>query len=211
MSFSINTNLSSLNSSRLLSSSETNLSRAMERLSSGVRINSARDDAAGLAISERMTSQIRGLNQATRNANDGISMLQTADGALASMTSSLQRIRELSIQAANSTNSASDKKALQEEANQLIQEIERISTTTTFNGDRIFDFTGSSVLGDPDKLAVVYGLQNGWLEQAESQIQEYFGISGDGADMSIELTTFTDGAGGTAARVVGSGTWKLYR
>jgi flagellin len=99
MSFSINTNLSSLNSSMLLSSSETNLSRAMERLSSGVRINSARDDAAGLAISERMTSQIRGLNQATRNANDGISMLQTADGALASMTSSLQRIRELSIQA----------------------------------------------------------------------------------------------------------------
>lgn len=204
MSFSINTNLSSLNSSRLLSSSETNLSRAMERLSSGIRINSARDDAAGLAISERMTSQIRGLNQATRNANDGISMLQTADGALASMTSSLQRIRELSIQAANSTNSASDKRALQEEANQLIQEIERISTTTTFNGDRIFDFTGSSVLGDPDKLAVVYGLQNGWLEQAESQIQEYFGISGDGADMSIELTTFTDGAGGMAARVVGS-------
>lgn len=204
MSLSINTNLGALNSSRHLSATTTDLSRAMERISSGMRINSAKDDAAGLAISERMTSQIRGLNQATRNANDGISMLQTAEGALTSMTSSLQRIRELSIQAANSTNSINDKKALQEEANQLIQEIERVSTTTTFNGDKIFDSTSNSVLGDPDKLAVVYGLQNGWLEQAESQIQQYYGISGDGADMSIELTSFTDGASGTAAQVVGS-------
>lgn len=169
-----------------------------------MRINNAKDDAAGLAISERMTSQIRGLNQATRNANDGISMLQTADGALTSMTSSLQRIRELSIQAANSTNSLNDKKALQEEANQLIQEIEKVSTTASFNSDKIFDFSGSSVLGSSDQLAVVYGLQNGWLEEAESKIQQYFGISADGADMNIELTTFTDGAGGTAARVVGS-------
>lgn len=204
MSLSINTNLGALNSSRHLSATTTHLSRSLERLSSGMHINSAKDDAAGLAISERMTTQIRGLNQATRNANDGISMLQTAEGALSSMTSALQRIRELSIQAANSTNSINDKKALQEEANQLIQEIERVSTTASFNGDKIFDFSGSSVLGDPNKLAVVYGLQNGWLEQAESMIQQYYGISGDGADMSIELTTFTDGAGGTAARVVGS-------
>lgn len=131
-------------------------------------------------------------------------MLQTADGALTSMTSALQRIRELSIQAANSTNSLSDKKALQEEANQLIQEVEKVSTTTTFNGDKIFDNSGSSVLGNSDQLAVMYGLQNGWLEDAESKIQQYFGISADGADMNIELTTFTDGAGGTAARVVGS-------
>lgn len=204
MSLSINTNLGALNSSRHLSATTTNLSRSLERLSSGMRINSAKDDAAGLAISERMTSQIRGLNQATRNANDGISMLQTADGALTSMTSSLQRIRELSIQAANSTNNLNDKKALQEEANQLIQEIEKVSTTASFNSDKIFDFSGSSVLGSSDQLAVVYGLQNGWLEEAESKIQQYFGISADGADMNIELTTFTDGAGGTAARVVGS-------
>lgn len=204
MALSINTNLGALNTSRYLSATTTDLSRSLERLSSGMRINSARDDAAGLAISERMTAQIRGLTQATRNANDGISMLQTADGALTSMTSSLQRIRELSIQAANSTNSLADKKALQEEANQLIQELEKVSTTSTFNGDSIFDFSGSSVLGDSNQLAVVYGLQYGWLEEAENMIQQYFGISADGADMNIELTTFTDGAGGTAARVVGS-------
>ncbi|MBK7493328.1 MAG: flagellinolysin [Nitrosomonas sp.] len=204
MSLSINTNLGALNSSRYLSATTNDLGRSLERLSSGMRINSARDDAAGLAISDRMTSQIRGLNQATRNASDGISMLQTADGALTSVTSALQRIRELSIQAANSTNSLSDKKALQEEANQLIQEIESVSSTATFNGDKIFDNSGSSVLGNSDQLAVMYGLQNGWLEDAESKIQQYFGISADGADMNIELTTFTDGAGGTAARVVGS-------
>lgn len=204
MALSINTNLGALNTSRYLSATTTDLSRSLERLSSGIRINSARDDAAGLAISERMTTQIRGLTQATRNANDGISMLQTADGALTSMTSSLQRIRELSIQAANSTNSLADKKALQEEANQLIQELEKVSTTSIFNGDKIFDFSGSSVLGDSNQLAVVYGLQYGWLEEAENMIQQYFGISADGADMNIELTTFTDGAGGTAARVVGS-------
>jgi flagellin len=184
--------------------SETNLNRSLERLSSGLRINSAKDDAAGLAISERMTSQIRGLNQATRNANDGVSMLQTADGALSSISESLQRVRELSIQAANATNSFSDKKALQEEANQLIQEIDRISSTTVFNNDKIFDQSSVSVLGDSNQLAVVYGLQNGWLEQAENLIQQYYGISADGSDISIELTTFTDGAGGTAARVSGS-------
>ncbi|MBS0424869.1 MAG: flagellinolysin [Proteobacteria bacterium] len=204
MSLSINTNLGALNSSRYLSATANDLSRSLERLSSGMRINSAKDDAAGLAISERMTSQIRGLNQATRNASDGISMLQTADGALNSITSAIQRIRELSIQAANSTNSLSDKKALQEEANQLTQEIEKVSTSATFNGDKIFDISGSSVLGNSDQLAVMYGLQHGWLENAENKIQQYFGISADGADMSIELTTFTDGAGGTAARVVGS-------
>lgn len=157
MSLSINTNLGALNSSRYLSATTNDLGRSLERLSSGMRINSARDDAAGLAISDRMTSQIRGLNQATRNASDGVSMLQTADGALTSVTSALQRIRELSIQAANSTNSLSDKKALQEEANQLIQEIESVSSTASFNGDKIFDNSGSSVLGNSDQLAVMYG------------------------------------------------------
>ncbi len=190
-----------MNSARHQSASATDLSRSLERLSSGLRINSAKDDAAGLAISERMTTQIRGLNQATRNANDGISMLQTAEGALGSMTGNLQRIRELSIQAANATNSAADKQALQEEVNQLVQEVERVSTSTMFNNETIFDTTSVSVLGSESQLAVLYGLQNGWLEQAESMIQSYFGISADGADLDIELTTFTDGAGGTAARV----------
>lgn len=204
MPLSINTNLAALTSSRYLSATTTDLSRSLERLSSGLRINQAKDDAAGLAISERMTAQVRGLNQASRNANDGISMLQTAEGALSSISSALQRARELSIQAANATNSLSDKRALQEEATQLIQEIERVSTSTTFNGEKVFDISGASVLGTSDQLAVIYGLQYGWLEQSENLIQQYFGISADGADMNIELTTFTDGAGGTGARVVGS-------
>lgn len=204
MNLVINTNIGALNSSRHLSMTETHLNRSLERLSSGLRINTARDDAAGLAISERMTSQIRGLNQATRNANDSVSMLQTADGALDSISNSLQRIRELSIQAANATNSLSDKKALQEESNQLVQEIERVSSTTTYNNEKIFDFTNIGVMGNTDQLAVVYGLKNGWLEQAENLIQQYYGISADGVDIGIELTTFTDGAGGVAAQVVGS-------
>lgn len=201
MSSTINTNISALNSSRHLTANESGLSRSLERLSSGLRINSAKDDAAGLAISERMTTQIRGLNQATRNANDGVSMLQTAEGALSSVSGSLQRIRELSVQAANATNSVSDRKAIQAEVDQLIQEIERVGTTTSFNGEKIFDASTGSVLGDPDKLAVIIGLQSGWLEQAESMISQHFGITADGADITIDLTTFTDGAGGTAARV----------
>ncbi len=204
MPLSINTNLAALTSSRNLSSTTADLNRSLERLSSGLRINQAKDDAAGLSISERMSAQIRGLNQASRNANDGISMLQTAEGALSSISSALQRVRELSIQAANATNSINDKRALQEEATQLIQEIERVSTSAAFNGEKVFDTSGASVLGTEDQLAVLYGLQTGWLEQSESLIQQYYGITADGADMSIELTTFTDGAGGTAARVVGS-------
>lgn len=201
MSSTINTNISTLNSSRHLSATGNDLSRSLERLSSGLRINSAKDDAAGLAITERMSSQIRGLNQATRNANDGVSMLQTAEGALASVSGSLQRIRELSVQAGNATNSPSDREAIQAEVNQLTQEIERVATTTSFNGEKIFDTSTTSVLGDESQIAVLYGLQSGWLEQAENLIQQHFGITGDGADIKIELTTFTDGAGNTAARV----------
>ena len=108
----INTNVASLNSQRQLNKSQSMLNQALERLSSGARINSAKDDAAGLAISERFTTQIRGLNQATRNSNDGISLAQTAEGALAEISNNLQRIRELAVQSANSTNSASDRAAL---------------------------------------------------------------------------------------------------
>ena len=116
----INTNVASLNSQRSLNMSQTSLATSLQRLSSGLRINSAKDDAAGLAIAERMTSQIRGLNQAARNANDGISLAQTAEGALGAVTENLQRIRELSVQAANATNSASDRAALNAEASQLV-------------------------------------------------------------------------------------------
>jgi len=135
----INTNVLSLNSQRNLSKSQGGLATSLQRLSSGLRINSAKDDAAGLAISDRMTSQINGLNQAGRNANDGISLAQTAEGALAQTTDLLQRMRELSIQSSNSTNSAGDRAALQSEVNQLKQEVDRISSTTEFNGLKLLD------------------------------------------------------------------------
>ncbi len=135
----INTNVSSLNAQRQLVNSGSDLSTAMERLSSGRRINSAADDAAGLAISNRMTSQIRGLTQAIRNGNDGISMIQTAEGALDETTNILQRIRELAIQAANGIYSDSDRATLDAEVQQLKSELDRIATTTTFNGQLLLD------------------------------------------------------------------------
>ena len=135
----INTNISSLTAQRNLSMSQTALSTSMQRLSSGLRINSAKDDAAGLAISERFTTQVRGLNQAARNANDGISLSQTAEGALGEMTSNLQRIRELAVQSANSTNSASDRAALDLEVQQRLAEIDRVATQSSFNGVKILD------------------------------------------------------------------------
>ncbi|TCS39195.1 flagellin [Paucimonas lemoignei] len=142
----INTNIASLNAQRNLTTSQSSLATSLQRLSSGLRINSAKDDAAGLAISERMTSQIRGLNQASRNANDGISLTQVAEGAMAESTNILQRMRELSIQSANSTNSSGDRKALQEEVASLQSELNRVAQTTEFNGQRILDgsFTGAS-------------------------------------------------------------------
>ena len=141
MSQSINTNVMSLTAQRNASRTSGDLSTAMARLSSGLRINTAKDDAAGLAISERFTSQIRGLNQAARNANDAISLSQTAEGALGTMSSNLQRIRELAVQSANATNSSSDRKALQQEVTQLASELDRVAKTTQFNGKNLFDGT----------------------------------------------------------------------
>ncbi|TIC84744.1 flagellin N-terminal helical domain-containing protein [Crenobacter intestini] len=141
MSMAINTNVASLNSQRNLASSQGALQTSLQRLSSGLRINSAKDDAAGLAISERMSSQIRGLDQAKRNANDGISLAQTAEGALGEIGNNLQRIRELAVQAANATNSASDKAAIQSEVDQLASEITRVGNQTQFNGTNLLDGT----------------------------------------------------------------------
>ncbi len=141
MALTINTNIASLNAQRNLGTSQTTLNRSMQRLSSGLRINSAKDDAAGLAISDRMTAQIRGLNQAARNANDGISLSQTAEGALQESTNILQRIRELAIQSANDTNSVSDRESLNDEVTQLVAELDRISETTSFNGKSLLDGT----------------------------------------------------------------------
>src|SRR4249919_72873 len=135
----INTNVMSLNAQRNLSTSGGALATALQRLSSGLRINSAKDDAAGLAIAERFTTQIRGLNQAARNANDGISLAQTAEGSMGSIGSNLQRMRELAVQSANATNSASDRAALQQEVTQLASEVDRVATQTQFNGTNLID------------------------------------------------------------------------
>jgi len=141
MSLVINTNIASLNAQRNLSNSGTSLATSLQRLSSGLRINSAKDDAAGLAISDRFTTQVNGLNQAVQNSNDGISLAQTAEGALQEVTNNLQRIRQLAVQSANSTNSASDRAALDAEVQQRIAEITRIATQTSFNNQNVLDGT----------------------------------------------------------------------
>jgi len=134
MTMSINTNIASLNAQRNLSQSQSSLATSMQRLSSGLRINSAKDDAAGLAIAERMNAQVRGMNVAVRNANDGISLAQTAEGALSKVGDSLQRMRELAVQSRNATNSSSDKDSLNKEFSQLQSEITRVLGGTSFNG-----------------------------------------------------------------------------
>jgi flagellin len=135
----INTNIASLNAQNNLSKSQGSLTTSLERLSSGLRINSAKDDSAGLAISERLTSQIRGNDQASRNANDGISLAQTAEGALTAISDNLQRMRELSVQAANGSNSASDRASIDNEVQSLAQEIDRVAQNTSFNGNNLLD------------------------------------------------------------------------
>jgi flagellin len=146
MASTINSNIASLTAQRNLGTSQMSLNTSIQRLSSGLRINSAKDDAAGLAISERFTTQIRGLNQAARNANDGISLAQTAEGALKSSTDILQRVRELAVQSANATNSAGDRQALQREVGQLVGELGRIARTTEFNGQKLLDGTMGTAL-----------------------------------------------------------------
>lgn len=141
MALTINTNLFSLNAQRNLTNAQGPLGQALQRLSSGLRINSAKDDAAGLAISNRFTTQIRGLNQAVRNANDGISLSQTAEGAMEEIANNLQRIRELAVQSANATNSSSDRAALDQEVQQRLAEIDRTAVQTNFNGQKILDGT----------------------------------------------------------------------
>ena len=144
MAMTINTNVVSINAQRNLGLSGSSLSTSMQRLSSGLRVNSAKDDAAGLAISERMSTQVRGLSVAARNANDGISLAQTAEGALGKVGDMLQRMRDLAVQSSNSTNSKSDREALQAELSQLRDEVDRVAKTTTFNGAKLLDgsFTG---------------------------------------------------------------------
>jgi flagellin len=135
----INTNVMSMTAQRNLGTTSSSLATSMQRLSSGLRVNSAKDDAAGLAISERMNAQVRGLSVAARNANDGISLAQTAEGALGKVGDMLQRMRELAVQSANASNNSSDRTALQAEVTQLRQEIDRVAKTTSFNGTKLLD------------------------------------------------------------------------
>ncbi|MCK4742507.1 MAG: flagellinolysin [Sulfuriflexus sp.] len=190
----VNTNIASLNAQRNLNRSQSNLGVSLQRLSSGLRINSAKDDAAGLAISERLTTQIRGLNQAARNANDAISLSQTAEGSLEEINNIFQRGRELAVQAANATNSKTDREAIQLEIDQLIAEVSRIADTAAFNGVKLFNNGDQTVTYDPDSTGLtpdqqqlVVSLQTYWLEQGEAVVEEYFGIKGDGAGLEIKF------------------------
>lgn len=197
----VGTNTNSLFAQRSLARSGGDLATSLQRLSSGLRINSASDDAAGLAIASRMTTQVRGMTQAARNASDGMSMLQTADSLLAGVASNLQRARALAVQAANWTNSVADRQSLTYEVRQIMAEINRIASTAEFNGQKIFAQERTSIGGDINQRAVVDGLKLGWLQEAESLVRDRYGIAADGAAMQIDITVDSDGAGGTAAFV----------
>ncbi|MCB1744731.1 MAG: flagellin, partial [Gammaproteobacteria bacterium] len=199
---SINTNLASLGAQRSLNMSQSSLERSVQRLSTGLRVNGASDDAAGLAIAERMTSHVRGNTVAIRNANDGVSMLQVADGALAEITRDLQRIRDLGVQAANGTNSDSDRLAIENEITQLLENIDQTAKTTQFNGRSLFDAgSGNASNLDENEKAALLSLHTFALRASEQRIKTYYGIDGNNANLAVELRTFTDGAGNTAARV----------
>ena len=163
----INTNIASLNTQRNLNSSQAALATSIQRLSTGLRVNSAKDDAAGLAIAERMSAQVRGLNVAARNANDGVSLAQTAEGSLGKIGDMLQRMREISVQSSNATNSTTDRAALQNEVTQLKEEIDRVATSTSFNGTKLLDgsFTAArfQVGADAGESITVAGITNAQL------------------------------------------------
>ncbi|MCK0535672.1 MULTISPECIES: flagellin [unclassified Anaerobiospirillum] len=161
MALYVNTNVSSINAQRKLSNATLSLNTSYQRLSSGLRINSAKDDAAGLQISDRLTSQINGLNQGNRNTNDGIALAQTIEGALDETTNMLQRIRVLAVQSANGTNSQKDRDALQEEVTQLSEEITRIANQTTFAGQTILQGKGKGLIPNDGKLVFQVGANAG--------------------------------------------------
>ena len=197
----INTNVMSINTVRILDKSQASLQTSMERLSSGMRINHARDDAAGMAISEGMTSQVRGMNQAVRNAMDGISLVQTADGALGGIVDKLQRVRELGVQSINGTYSSNDRAALDKEVQGLLKEIDRVAKSVEFNGTALLDGATSSVkvqVGHSttanDSLTV--SLQNSSLAKldlgADATIEGVSVTAGTMSGLTINGTTIAD-------------------
>jgi flagellin len=206
---SINTNVTSLFLQRQSTNNSNQLSVTFARLSSGMRINSAADDAAGLQISNRLTSQVNGLAVAQRNANDGISIAQTAEGALNESTNILFRMRDLSLQASNGSLSSDDRGALNKESEQLKLELDRINSTTSFGGNQLFEQTDevAASSGTEAERNILQILQSGVLAESEDIIQSVLGLSGDGAKMKIDLEHL--GAGGTLASVSFAGTSNL--
>ncbi|HEK0173100.1 TPA: flagellin [Pseudomonas aeruginosa] len=194
MALTVNTNIASLNTQRNLNNSSASLNTSLQRLSTGSRINSAKDDAAGLQIANRLTSQVNGLNVATKNANDGISLAQTAEGALQQSTNILQRMRDLSLQSANGSNSDSERTALNGEVKQLQKELDRISNTTTFGGRKLLDGSfgvASFQVGSAANEIISVGIDE---MSAESLNGTYFKADGGGA-----VTAAT--ASGTVAKI----------
>jgi len=206
MAQSINTNVASLNAQRNLNRSQGLLNQSLERLSTGLRINSAKDDAAGLAISERFTTQIRGLNQAVRNASDGISLAQTTESALGELTNNLQRIRELAVQSVNATNSASDRAALDAEVQERIAEVNRIAQQTNFNGVNVLDgsfgtatFQVGANVGDTISVSLTTDVRGSALGAVASGNGVTY-ANGDTAEGSLTLT-FADADAATLGTV----------
>ena len=191
----INTNVFSLNSQRQLNKSQASLQVSLERLSSGLRINRAKDDAAGLAISQRFTSQIRGLEQANRNANDGISLLQTAEGALDEVANMLQRMRELGVQAMNGTVSASDRNSLNDEYSELKAEIDRIFDSTEFNG--------TNLLGTTNSLTMQVGFKAGGSYQIKISTFNMASRTYAGGGVSFVINTVAANAISAASKASG--------
>ncbi|MDQ0192181.1 flagellinolysin [Paenibacillus wynnii] len=191
-------NITSLNTYQSLSNNTTQVSKSIEKLSSGLRINRAGDDAAGLSISEKMRGQIRGLTQASRNIQDGISLIQTAEGGLNEVHSLLQRGRELSVQANNDTNTVNDLGSIQDEIKQINQEIDRIANNTEFNTTKLLN---QSSVSPAAKQAILENLQKGWLAASEDLVSSVFGIGGNNMNLTIVLDDTLDGAGNTLAAV----------
>ncbi|GAA0408385.1 hypothetical protein GCM10009094_10630 [Massilia aurea] len=182
---------------------DTGQAKLVERLSSGMRINRASDDAAGQAITSRLTSNLRGTSQALRSLSDATSMLQVADGAMASVTDTLQRLREMAVAAGNGSYTDGDRGALQKETQALLQHITQVGTDTSFNGEAVFSQDTVSIGGDERRRAVLDGLQSGWLSSAEDLIKQHYGLMGDGARLTVNLDT-TDGGYNVLASVSGT-------
>jgi flagellin len=232
MALTINTNIMSLNAQRNLTTSQTKLSSAIERLSSGNRINSAKDDAAGMAISTRMTTQINGLNRAVQNANDGISLAQTTESALDEVTNNLQRIRELAVQSTNASNSPSDRQALDAEVQQRLSEVTRIATQTNFNGMKVLDGSAKNLsfqVGANVGEVITVGLDKGMKANQVGQLATTSltpnlaaGVTLKAGDLTIggkdvtgnftnadDLAAAINGAGGGLTATVAAGEIKL--